>query len=64
LEQCEEGEGNDRGIGVGIPDGDFCGGGWYGAASGEEAKGKDDEGGEELHVGNGVVVDEGGVADE
>jgi hypothetical protein len=61
LEEREEGEGNDGGVGVGVPDGDFRGiERWYGAGSGEEAEGKDDEGGEELHFLDGAV-DEGGV---
>jgi hypothetical protein len=60
LEEREEGEGDDGGVGNGIPNSDFCGiDGWYRAGSGKEAEGKDDEGGEELHVGNGVVVEDG-----
>jgi hypothetical protein len=60
LEDGEEGEGNDGGVGDGVPDGYFRGiGGQYRAGGGDEAEGKDNEGGEEFHVGNGVVVDGG-----
>jgi hypothetical protein len=64
LEQDVEGQGNNGGVGVGIPDGQVPGiGAWYKAGRGGEVKGQDDQGRDELHFSE-WWVDGGGLVDK